>query len=277
MAARLEVLEARDPRIDLGDAIVGLGWQADLPAPVKLVGDREGPSTGAALRAEIWAGAGERVAQLAREALSLGRRWLDEGLPGSPSTHAVANAETWRELVPRPSEVLPGGSLRVHAPGEPGSVRLQLDALPGGAARVWTASAVPVASPQVARALALFALDANRRLRLARLSLSAATHGGTTDRVIARVVWDAVLPAEVVGEDAVRAALEAVAAAHAETRRALRALSSRTLAEAYLAFAGAAEPNSNRTGTGSETNPGNQPGKEAERWKQSTATRSSGG
>ena len=81
---------------------------------------------------------------------------------------------------------------------------------------------------RVGAALASFALGANRRLRLARLTVAPA--GGTN----LRAQWDAVVPFGAALERTLAMAVAAVIGARAETARPLRALSQPAAAEAYL-------------------------------------------
>ena len=75
-----------------------------------------------------------------------------------------------------------------------------------------------------------YALEANRRLRVGRISV------GTGGGAAAWVVWDAVLPAELPPEAALREGVGAVATARALTEAPLRALADPTIADAYLAL-----------------------------------------
>ena len=79
-------------------------------------------------------------------------------------------------------------------------------------------------------ALVRYALETNRRLRLARLSL------GTGGGAAAWVVWDAVIPAELPLAAALREGVGAVTAARALTEAPLRALADPIVADAYLAL-----------------------------------------
>ena len=75
-----------------------------------------------------------------------------------------------------------------------------------------------------------YALEANSRLRLSRVSIGSG--GGSA----AWVIWDAVLPAEVPAEAALHEGVGAVATARALTEAALRALGTPAVADAYLAL-----------------------------------------
>jgi hypothetical protein len=104
------------------------------------------------------------------------------------------------------------------------------------AARVW-ASGVQIVAPAIpvrvvdtgaARAIALFALEANARLRLTRVSVAPAVP------TVIRVTWDAVLTADASSADWLNEVAAALAVARAETSRALQALATPAVAEAYL-------------------------------------------
>jgi hypothetical protein len=77
-------------------------------------------------------------------------------------------------------------------------------------------------------AQAHFALEANRRLRVARLGVVGSSNGAV------QTVWDAVVPGVVPVERVLPAAIDAVLFARLETGRELSALSDPQIAAAYL-------------------------------------------
>jgi hypothetical protein len=81
-------------------------------------------------------------------------------------------------------------------------------------------------------AMRLLALEANRRLRFARISVSEA------DGRAMRIVWDAVLPGELADTAAMERAIEALIGARAETLRPLRALGRASIASKYTDLRG---------------------------------------
>jgi hypothetical protein len=82
-------------------------------------------------------------------------------------------------------------------------------------------------APESRAALLRFALEANARMRLTRLTV-------VPEAGQARVRWDVVLPRCVELERALPAAIEAVVGGHAASHTALRALAHPVVARAYL-------------------------------------------
>jgi hypothetical protein len=214
----------------------GIARQAELLAPAKLALSTEGDCE---LRAEVRRSSQLDAAKLARGALDLGRAWLAgeaacaSGAPADAEDLAGALAElpvawVWERGA--------ADGFRIHATAFGESLRLGVDAVAGGA-QVIARSALATHDAAVRRALERFALEANRRLRLARIGL-AARDGETT-----AVTWDVVTPPEVDLTDALPTAVEAVVRAHAATRRGLRVLCHEEIARRYL---DAREPKSSR-------------------------------
>ena len=208
------------------DVRVALGRQAELTAPVKLALSRGGECE---LRAEVLHVGGLDAPKLARGALDAARAWLagepyaDDEAPIDEESLEDGLAELPRAWAWERAE----DGIRVHATAFGESVRLEVEAVAGGV-RVMARSALPTPDPIASDALVHFALDANRRLRLARIGLSAADGGATV------VTWDVVTPSGVVAGCGVPTAVEAVVRAHAATRRSLRALGHGPVARLYL-------------------------------------------
>jgi hypothetical protein len=231
-------LEATSEPLALPLALAALPRQPELAAPAKLMLLRGGE---AALMAEI------------PHALSRADgRWLgeDAGAAG-PAGCARGNADAsdlsdrgngsrggngmaWERVEQVLGELawswrpLESGGYRVDAGGPDGNFRVQIDALPAGGLHLSTSAAVRVGAPEAKRALPHFALESNRRLRLARLGVTAT--GGER----ARAIWEVVLPAPLPLERTLRGALEAVVGARVATARALGALGDPQVAGAYL-------------------------------------------
>jgi hypothetical protein len=248
-------LEATSEPLALSRALAALPRQLELAAPAKLVLLRGGE---AALMAEIPRALSPADGEaLARRALEAGRRWLGEGGGAAdPSGRARGNGADSGDVSDRgngsdggngngmarePVEQVLGelawswrplesGGYRVDVGGPDGSFRVQIDALPtpAGGLHLSTSAAVRVGAPEAKRALPHFALESNRRLRLARLGVTAT--GGER----ARAVWEVVLPAPLPLERTLRGALEAVVGARVATARALGALGEPQVAGAYL-------------------------------------------
>jgi hypothetical protein len=201
--------------------------QAELLAPAKLALSAQGDCE---LCAEVLRSGGLDAPKLARSAIDVGRAWLAGEAPGAsaippdPDDLASALAELPRAWAWERGEA---DRFRVHATAFGESVRLAVDAVPGGA-RVTARSALATPDPAAGDALAHFALDSNRRLRLARIGL-AGTNGDAT-----AVTWDVVTPPGMDLASVLPAAVEAVVRAHAATRRSLRALCHGQIARLYL-------------------------------------------
>lgn len=212
--------------IDEEAARAALARQPALRAPAKLACAATG---GVELCVELLNQTGLDVEQEAEGVLTRASAWL-AGLEGDRDVPSCDGEILASALACLPtawtSETRADGGHHVHATAFGDSVRLRVEAS-GGGARVFVESAVPTADPESVRALMRFALEANARLRLARVSVAA--HGGAV-----RVTWDAVTSPGAALERAVPAVVEAVAGAHATTRRALRALGHAPVARAYL-------------------------------------------
>lgn len=228
-----------------------LARQGELAAPAKLAMTEDGRGV---LIAEVLRVGGAEAPKRVRGALDVARAWL------AGETTGVEPAVEDEDLASAVAE-LPGawawerveGALRfhVHATAFGESVRLSVEAAPGGArvrARTTlpTPAVTPPATPPVTSAATpapiageartcsalearmRFALEANRRLRLARIGLSASSAEATA------VEWESITPAPMVSGEALSAAVEAVVRAHAATRRALRALGHEPVARSFL-------------------------------------------
>lgn len=213
-----------------------LARQSELPAPAKLA---LGPDGGPELRAEVLRDRGVDAPKRARGAIDSARLWLNAGRSdvAGPGPEGLEAAETLD-----PEALLAGlgelprawaweprdeGGFHVHATAFGASVRLVVEEA-GGAVRAIVRSALPAPGERSAAALANFALDANRRLRLARIGLGARPGDALP------VSWDAVASPGAPLERAVPAMVEAVVFAHAATRLSLRALCQEAVAQTYL-------------------------------------------
>jgi hypothetical protein len=94
--------------------------------------------------------------------------------------------------------------------------------------QIVAASAVAYGAPHCQRALERFALSANGRLRLTRVSVSA---GGAS---LVRITWEACLVPELQAEIVLPLLVRAVACAHASTSSGLTALGDPRVARGYL-------------------------------------------
>lgn len=219
---------ARSGPVPVADALLALARLPELDAPAR---PALRPGGGAEWIAELWT-EGEPAAAGARaqEALGRARAWLAApapALPGEPcgadataiecALAALAGEGDWRCEGP--------GRYRAHARVGGDHARLHVRALAGGAVHARTDTVLAAGEPRVRLAMALFALETNRRLRLARLSARPDADGALA------VVWDAVCPTATSG---LPATLHAVAAARAATRHALAALAHPVVAETYL-------------------------------------------
>ena len=143
------------------------------------------------------------------------------------------NAFESTSLARRAGRGAPGGvsqpilQLRVEALAGNDTVSASGRAGPRGE-RITSKGAVAYEAPHCLRALTLLALDANRRLRFARITVASA------GAAVARIEWDAVLPAELPPAQALPVLVEAVACARAATEPALSALADAGLARAWL-------------------------------------------
>jgi hypothetical protein len=204
-----------------------LALQPELLVPVKVADSARG---GSELRAELLRARGLDVEALARCALSRAGAWLTGNGDAGAETGDVDAEDLCAGLAELPRawawEPREGGGFHVHATAFGTSARVAVEA-PSGTPHAIVRSALPAGSPATREALVCFALEANARLRLARI-------GVATDDDVARLAWDAVASPGVPLERALPAAVEAVVCAHAVTRRALRALSHPDVARTYL-------------------------------------------
>jgi len=200
---------------------------ADLLAPAKLALADDGSLE---LHAEVLASGDADARALARDALDRGRGWLDGASPEARASAASAE-DLAGALAELPTawawERGDDGALRIHATAFGESVRIAV-ASAGGEVQVIARSAMPAPRPAQQRALQRFALESNRRLRLARIGLSA-----SGDDALG-ISWDVVAPPDAELSTWLPVAVEAVARAHAATRTALRALAHNEVARAYL-------------------------------------------
>lgn len=223
-------LQATSEPIALRSAIAALERQPELAAPVKLVALGAGE---AALMAEIPRALARAVCEdLARRALEAGWRWLEggdaEASAGGDDAMLFERVEGALEELRWSWERLEGGGYRVDAEVPEGIYRLRIGALADGELRLSTSTTVRARTVETKRALLHFALESNRRLRLARLAVA------ETEGERARAVWDAVLPAVLPPERTLIDAVEAVVDARVATGRALGALGDPRVAHSYL-------------------------------------------
>jgi len=223
-APRLVELDAGP--LSLTRALAALAHQSGLAVPAKLVATAAGD---AGMLIEITGGPDD--ASRAYLALEAALAWIDgrDGRPMIPGEPAAL--EEALRAVGWSSESVGRGRLRLHVPAEVTSMRVVVEPLADGAVVVSTPpTPVRVAGARAARAVRLFTLEANARLRLVRL-------GAKEERDGMLVVQRDVVLAD--GTDLTRWIVEAVhalAVAHALTAGALRALGTDSVADAYLAF-----------------------------------------
>jgi len=217
------VLERIAATLTIECTLSQLERQPQLAAPAKLAlcgrGDAE-------LLVEISRGLDTRLALAAAEtALGHARAWL-EGAPIPPGSDAVRAAieEALCEL-DWSFEPQADGALHARLPGAE-TAALQIEASAGEQLRVSHELLLPLrgAEPEI---LARFALESNRRLRFARLSLVPAEAGHV------RAVWDAVLGMHPCAPDALRDAARAVLYARELTAGGLRALRHASVRQAF--------------------------------------------
>jgi hypothetical protein len=223
-------LEATSEPIAIRSAFAALERQPELAAPVKLVALGAGE---AALMAEIPRALAEAVCEdLARRALEAGWRWLEGGdakaSAGGDDAKLFERVERALEELRWSWKRLEGGGYRVDAEVPEGVYRVTIAALAVGELRLSTSTTVRSRTVETRRALLHFALESNRRLRLARLTVAEA------EGERARAVWDAVLPAVLPPESTLIDAVEAVVDARVATGRALGALGDPRVAQSYL-------------------------------------------
>jgi hypothetical protein len=234
-------LEAKSEPLELPRALGALARQPALAAPAKLVLLQRGE---ASLMAEIPRAvpraAGE---ELVLSALEEGRRWLENGAAAENVAGRSGGGGGGNGMQPESVEQVLGelpwswmpdesGAYRVDAKGSDGTFRLRITGSPAGGLRLSSSATLRAGAPEVKHALPLFALESNRRIRLARLGIA----WSGDER--ARALWEAVLPAALPPERTLRGALEAVVGARSATARALAALCDARVAGAYLRLRG---------------------------------------
>jgi len=206
--------------------------QPGLPWPAKLARSESGE---VGLVGEVPRLVESRVgAALAHEAVERARVWLDEGEPDPGATSGESfTAEGLEELLgesPHPWQLLEDGACRLDVAHGGVVGRMELRRVRAGGLWLCGRGAVGVGDGRSFLAQTRYALEANSRLRVARVSVGSG--GGSA----AWVVWDAVLPPELPREAALREGVGAVATARASTEAALRALATPAIADAYLAL-----------------------------------------
>jgi hypothetical protein len=243
------VAEALVGPVDLDLALMMLGDEPALGVPAKLALLPVGHAVLWAEIPQVAAGA-EGDDPLLDGTLATAWRWL-HGLPPLPARNAEARedgklaatrpdgADARRTGAGRPSQALENalgvqgwqwrledGVYRVRTDGRGAALRIE------GSGAEWlrvSREELPMRAPtrQVAKALALFALEASARLRLARVTVRA-------DGEVVRAGWDAIVGAGGGLASWLAEAVEALEVAHEETARALRALARVEVAAAYL-------------------------------------------
>jgi hypothetical protein len=206
-----------------------LALQPELEQPAKLVLSGGGEP---ALLAEVAHRGDPRAAEpQARDALRAALAWIKGDGRTQPNGAAPIDLAELLASLPWGSERREDGSYYVST--QDGGASLKVDA------------------PSAGRALPLFALEVNRRLRLARLSVTGIAEGS------ADVVWDAVLHAPSIAgaspdaarlEQALLEVTTAVAGARGETLRTLRALGTPRVAETYMRLRAGKDPASGAAG-----------------------------
>ncbi len=167
----------------------------------------------------------------AAEILDAALAWLggksapDASWGGSEATGALEDTLACLPFAWSPAA---DGGFRVDAMCAGSPLRLTITSLGCGSIRIFTAGAVRCTSRAVGHAISVFALEANRRLRFARLGV------GASQKRAVQVVWDAIAPADLPIDRVLPNLVDAVIEAHARTSRPLVALSHPTVARAYL-------------------------------------------
>ena len=225
--------------------------QAALPAPAKLALSGNGA---AYLLAEV-----ARVEDLSAcvdrvlDAFELGVAPLLRAAPwGDSSPAGGSHAEQYSaaddveltqglDALPWSWQANDDGSLRVFAEVRDGAraqaAHVRVERLSGtGVLRAAASLTLRLHAPHTRDALARFALEANARLRLARLSLADGSEG---DGAAARWICDAVVPTGAPTARAAVAAIEAVAFARVATGRSATALTDPDVAAGFLSLRGA--------------------------------------
>lgn len=223
--------------IEWSTALRALPLQARLRLPVKVVRAQDGRGE---LVAEI-----PRVLELpdcrklAEEALDAALDWLAAGCPaprprGGRGASGRAGRSAERDELEEALSALPWpwesdgeGGYRVRAGWRSRAARLSVRPVGTGALRISTGTALQSRAPETNRAAALFALEAGRRVRFARIAVAEAG-------AALQFEWDAVLPGSLPLARALSPLVEAVLAARSESAPALEALAQSPVARAYL-------------------------------------------
>jgi hypothetical protein len=237
------VVEALVAPLPLELLLRSLRRQPTLVAPAKLVLSCAGEP---GVLAEIPRNGDHHGCEMrVREAIDRALAWLEEKPEATAEgNEAVCGSESIAEaLADLPWDWERGldGSYRVNVAEDAVSCRVRVSSISASWLHVSTSSAVKVQTSRTARALRIFALEASRRVRLARLSVTAVRQGS------AAICWDSVLPVAARLDLTLTEALAAVVSARAETARSLRALSQPRIAEAYLSLRAPADAPRDRT------------------------------
>jgi hypothetical protein len=225
---------ARLGPLPLEAALAGVGWHCDLLVPAKFAVSRSGA---AEIQAEIPLVAAPRTCeQLADAALDAAVDGPLAGFEHPARRPALADDEIESALsqLPWSFRRTDAGSHQIDATPAPGHAMRVTLAREGTTLRVSTTTSVRTVSPEIARALAYFALESNDRLRLARIGVRPGDEG-------AAIVWDWVVPEALPAAGAIPPVVEAVVFAQMLTRRPLRALADPSVAAAYLRHRPAAQ------------------------------------
>jgi hypothetical protein len=210
-------------------AFAGLGFQPTLGSPAKLAW---GAKHGFELMAEVSReGNLHDAEQEARGALDDAMAWLGNGIAATvgPSMPGARLVEILKGLG---CAVRPASNAACFADVRLGSSihRILVGEMPDTSARLsFPAAILRVEAEEVRYAVELFALEANCRLRLARVSATPVA----SDRM--RLTWDVVVSGGSRLARRLPDAFEALVIARDETARPLRILRSPHVAEAYLA------------------------------------------
>lgn len=217
--------------LDMHRAQEALVRQQALDAPAKLAVSPDGT---AIFVAEVPANDNDIwCTEQMRRASEAGRAWFDQRTNGAPKVAPSSAMTSDVEKVLTELEctwtVGDAGTYRVHGLDIPSVLLIEL--LAGDTFRVsYPTTAIRAAVPASREAMALFALEANARLRFARMSIAPAA--AALD--VVHVGWDAMVFGGRYGDHWLAEAVAAVSVAHAETSRVVRALASDCVARSYL-------------------------------------------
>jgi hypothetical protein len=229
--------------LPLETARLGMSRQQELIAPVKFSLTPDGNSGCAIAEIPLVADPHD-CEKLAGQALDMLEAWIESGY--SPQAAATSGGETPQvardtddpidsEIARTLDEI--GWSwettgetgYRVHLVTDAGSLgRVEIQRIGSNAVRASSVSTVEVNSIIARDALDHFALESNRRLRIARITVSSAEGEAT------QLVWDAVAPAALPVAAVLPRLIDSVGFARSETNLALVALSDESIAAAYL-------------------------------------------